>query len=168
MGVGEVTCLEQKEEARGSTRKRNCCSAASSSRQLGSISTKVGEGPGETHALLGSAPDTEVTSGPLTPDYGAASPGEQELGSRLQAEDVGRGRCCSCFCFLSAFLAGSPEVGLRLLPMVQAGGREVREGPEPWSGVLRCGDTGVSPQYLLLHAPGHLRASQTKGPGGDR
>lgn len=32
----------------------------------------------------------EVISGPLNPDYGAASPGEQELGSRLQAEDVGR------------------------------------------------------------------------------
>lgn len=50
----------------------------------------MGEGPGETHALLGSAPDEEVISGPLTPASGAASPGEQELGSRLQAEDVGR------------------------------------------------------------------------------
>lgn len=57
----------------------------------------MGEGPGETHALLGSAPDTEVTSGPLTPDYGAASPGEQELGSRLQAEDVGRGAAVPAF-----------------------------------------------------------------------
>lgn len=92
---------------------------------------QVGEGPGETHAPLGSAPDREVTSGPWTPDAGAASPGEQEPGGRLRAEDVGREALLFLLLFPQRLPRGSPEGGLRLRPTVQAGGRAVREGVSP-------------------------------------
>lgn len=98
------------------------------------MSTQVGEGPGETHALLGSAPDREMTSGPRTPEDGAASPGEQEPGGRLQAEDVGREALLFLLLFPQRLPRGSPEGGLRLLPMVWAGGRAVREGASPGQG----------------------------------
>lgn len=109
--------------------------------QLGSISTKVGEGPGETHALLGSAPDTEVISGPFTPDYGAASPGEQELGSRLQAEDVGREALLFLLLFPQSLPCRVPR-GWSETPAHGPGWREASQRgdiprPEPWSGVLR-------------------------------